>query len=327
MGASLKITKSPNLLLEPASHYIGRFAPSPSGPLHFGSLIAAVASYLCARQSSNQSAPTKQGQWLLRIEDVDSQRCQQTHAVSIIKTLDSYGFEWDGEIIYQSQRSEAYQTALDSIVDKIYPCSCTRKELRQNSSSTSKYSYTYPGFCRDGIKNLANHNQSIRLRTDQNPICFTDQCQPQEFCQNIETDVGDFIVKRSDGMFAYHLAVVVDDHWQQVNHIVRGSDLFDNTPRQLYLQSLLAYSQPQYLHIPVAVDTQGKKLSKQNLSPEIPTHQRRSTLIEALNFLGQKVPDESNFSSLDDLWKWAKQNWDTKNIPKLMTKQYDDTVI
>jgi glutamyl-Q tRNA(Asp) synthetase len=103
--------------------------------------------------------------------------------------------------------------------------------------------------------------------------------------------------------------------------------LFDNTPRQLYLQSLLAYSQPQYLHIPVAVDTQGKKLSKQNLSPEIPTHQRRSTLIEALNFLGQKVPDESNFSSLDDLWKWAMQNWDTKNIPKLMTKQYDDTVI
>ncbi|MEE9327458.1 MAG: tRNA glutamyl-Q(34) synthetase GluQRS [Cocleimonas sp.] len=321
----MKTSKSSNISSKSASenmHYTGRFAPSPTGPLHFGSLIAAVASYLCARQISHNN----QGKWLLRIEDVDSQRCQQSHALSIISTLENYGFEWDDEILYQSQRPEAYQAALDSITDKIYPCSCTRKALRENSSS-SKYSYTYPGFCREGVRNPASDNRSIRLRTNQNPVCFTDQCQPQPFCQNIETEVGDFIVKRSDEMFAYHLAVVVDDHWQQVNHIVRGSDLFDNTPRQLYLQSLLAYSHPQYLHIPVAVDAQGKKLSKQNLSPEIPMLQRRFTLIKALEFLGQVVPDKSNFSSLDDLWKWAVENWDTKKIPAVMTKQYDDTII
>lgn len=325
MGASLNTSKSPYHSSKSASvydYYTGRFAPSPTGPLHFGSLIAAVASYLCARQVLH----SKQGKWLLRIEDVDNQRCQQSHAVSIIKTLEGYGFEWDGEIIYQSQRSEAYQAALDSITDNTFPCSCTRKALRQSSSS-SKYSYTYPGYCRDGVKNPNGDIRSIRLRTNQNSVCITDQCQPQELCQNIELEVGDFIVKRSDGMFAYHLAVVVDDYWQQVNHIVRGSDLFDNTPRQLYLQALLDYPHPQYLHIPVAVDTQGKKLSKQNLSPEIHTHQKRATLIKALEFLGQAVPDISNFSSLDDLWKWAIHNWDSKRIPKVMTKQYDDMTI
>jgi len=297
------------------TNYIGRFAPSPTGPLHFGSLIAAVASYLCARQ-------TKHGKWILRIEDVDTQRCQQGAATSIINTLENYGFEWDGEIIYQTQRADAYQAALDSIKDKIYPCSCTRKELRAKSAS-SKYSYTYPGFCREALKNPAGNIRSIRVLTNAKPVCFSDQCQPQEFCQNIEKEVGDFILKRSDGMFAYQLAVVVDDGYQQVNHIVRGSDLFDNTPRQLYLQSLLGYPHPQYLHIPVAVDETGKKFSKQNLSPCIPDQQKRTTLIEALKFLGQTLPDKAEFSSLSELWQWAIQNWDAGAIPAVMTQPHN----
>lgn len=294
-------------------HYLGRFAPSPTGPLHFGSLIAATASYLCARQHNNS-------QWLLRIEDVDTQREQQGAVLSIIQTLESYGFAWDGEIVYQSQRDEYYLAALESLSDFVYPCSCTRKELRAlSTSSASQYSYVYPGFCRDGIKNTAASNLSIRLKTNNETICFNDECQPQEYCQNIEKEVGDFILKRSDGLYAYHLAVVVDDALQQINHIVRGADLFDNTPRQIYLQGLLGYPTPKYLHFPIAVDDAGKKLSKQNLSPKVSSDKKRTTLVRTLEFLGQSPPLPSEFSTLDDLWLWAKQNWDSRKIPQVMT--------
>ena len=311
-------------------HVIGRFAPSPTGPLHFGSLIAATASYLCAKKND--------GKWLLRIEDIDTQREQKGAAQSIINTLAVYGFEWDGEITYQSQRSEYYQAALASLDKLVYPCSCTRKSLM---ASTGSYSYIYPGLCRDGIANKQAENHSIRVLTNEEPICFSDLCQSNdnnannkeghpptfarssgnanEFCQNINKAVGDFILKRSDGLWAYQLAVVVDDALQGVTEVVRGADLFDNTPRQIYLQKLLGYSQPQYLHFPVAVDEAGKKLSKQNLSPEISADQRRATLVSALAFLGQQPPDASEFSSLDDLWKWAFANWNTENIPKVMS--------
>ncbi|MCF6189770.1 MAG: tRNA glutamyl-Q(34) synthetase GluQRS [Cocleimonas sp.] len=312
---------------------IGRFAPSPTGPLHFGSLIAATASYL--------SAKTKSGQWLLRIEDVDTQREQKGAAQSIISSLESYDFEWDGEIIYQSQRSKYYQDALDTLGELVYPCSCTRKSLM---ASTGSYSYIYPGFCREGMKNQDAKHHSIRILTDDKPVCFIDQCQvnntesssaepveahpptftgsannPQELCQNINKEVGDFILKRTDGLWAYQLAVVVDDALQGITEVVRGADLFDNTPRQIYLQRLLGYSQPSYLHFPVAVDDAGKKLSKQNLSPEISADQKRATLIFALAFLGQQPPNTNDFLSLNDVWQWALQNWDARNIPKVMT--------
>ncbi len=298
-----------------SNFHIGRFAPSPTGPLHFGSLIAATASYLCAKQHQCSK-------WLLRIEDVDIQREQAGATLSIIKTLETYGFIWDDEIIYQSQRNELYQAALESLKDHVYPCSCTRKVLRELSALT-QYSYIYPGYCRDGIKNPANTHQSIRVKTNNKPVCFSDACQPQEYCQNIEQEVGDFILKRSDGLYAYQLAVVVDDALQKVNQVVRGADLFDITPRQIYLQDLLGYPTPQYLHFPVAVDEAGKKLSKQKLSPEIPSQQKRATLIKALAFLGQQPPKLKEFSSIQDLWQWALNHWDASKIPQVMTKEVD----
>lgn len=301
---------------------IGRFAPSPTGPLHFGSLIAAVASYLCARQHP-------ESQWLLRIEDVDTEREQKGAASTIIKTLEDYGFQWDGELTYQSQRTEYYQAALDDLSEHVYPCSCTRKEL-QALSTEMTYGYNYPGLCRSGIQNPDVKNPSIRVLTNNsakhnNEICFQDECQSELFCQNIEIDIGDFILKRRGGLFAYQLAVVVDDHLQGINHVVRGADLFDNTPRQIYLQQLLAYETPDYLHFPVATTQDGKKLSKQNHSPEITVEKPLSmlqTLLSALTFLGQKPPALTEFSNIDDLWKWAILHWNINGIPKTMNIVY-----
>jgi len=293
---------------------IGRFAPSPTGSLHFGSLIAAVASYLYARQ--------QKGKWLVRIEDVDTQRCNEKASISIIKTLEAYDFEWDGEIIYQTQRNDAYQVALDSIKEYTYPCSCTRKKLLATAPA-GKFGYIYPEFCRNGVMNSdrANKNHlSIRLKTNADRVCFEDQCQKGRFCQNINEDIGDFILKRGDGLFAYQLAVVVDDAWQGISQIVRGADLYDNTPRQIYLQKILGYPQPDYLHFPVAIDRSGRKLSKQSLSPEILLTGKRANLIKALDFLGQAPPLIDHFSSLNDLWSWAFKNWNTSKIPKQMTQ-------
>ncbi len=298
---------------------IGRFAPSPTGPLHFGSLIAALASYLCARHHPDS-------QWLLRIEDVDTEREQKGAANSIINALEAYGFEWNSEITYQSQRNEIYQEALESISDYVYPCSCTRKYL-QSLSTEMTYGYNYPGLCRNGIQNNDVINPSIRLLTnrsigDNNKICFQDECQPELYCQNIEKDIGDFILKRRGGLFAYQLAVVVDDHLQGINHVVRGADLFDNTPRQIYLQRLLDYQTPDYLHFPVVTTADGRKLSKQNLSPEVAigdTASMLQILLDGLKFLGQNPPQASEFSNLDSFWQWAISNWNSSNIPKTMS--------
>lgn len=296
---------------------IGRFAPSPTGPLHFGSLVAAVASYLCARQHT-------QSEWHLRIEDVDTQRKQKGSATSIINALEAYGFEWDGDIVYQSQRTEYYQEALDGLKYHVYPCSCTRKEL-QKLSTNMTYGYIYPGLCRNGIQNTDVKNPSIRLKTTNDEICFQDQCQPEKFCQSIKTEIGDFILKRRDQLFAYQLAVVVDDHLQGINHIVRGADLFDNTPRQIYIQQLLNYQTPEYLHFPVATTLDEKKLSKQNHSPEIESDKTITileNLLSALSFLGQDTPAPKEFSNTVELWQWAISNWDSNKIPKVMNRVY-----
>lgn len=299
--------------------YIGRFAPSPTGPLHFGSLIAATASYLCARQ--------KQGQWLLRIEDVDKPRTQKGATKSIIQALEDYGFEWNDKIRYQSEHSQDYQNALDQLQPFTYPCSCTRKSL-QTRAATGRFSYIYPGYCRNGLSQPLASQKSIRIRSDV-PGClnqpeFIELCQIKPYSQIIEKEVGDFILKRSDGLFSYQLAVVVDDHLQGITDIVRGADLFDNTPRQNYLQCLLGYSQPRYLHFPVAVYDTGKKLSKQNASPAISLQNKRKSLLSALDFLGQKPPALDNFSSVNDIWQWAVQNWDIDFIPKRLTQTIYD---
>jgi len=292
---------------------IGRFAPSPTGPLHFGSLIAATASYLNVRHHKN-------GHWLLRIEDLDKQRSHSKHSTTIIKQLEAYNFLWDGEILYQSQRSQAYQAAFDQLSDFTFACECTRKTLQTAlQKNTGKYSYVYPGTCREKGKKLNCSNCSFRIRTDSNKLSFTDQIQGN-FSQKLESDVGDFVLKRADGSFTYQLAVVVDDAWQGINQITRGADLLDNTPRQLYLQKLLGFSQPDYAHIPVVTTTDGKKFSKQNQCPAISTHNKRNTLIKVLNFLGQSPPNASEFANLDDLWSFAIQNWDQNKIPKVLTQ-------
>ncbi len=302
-----------------AKAYIGRFAPSPTGPLHFGSLIAATASYLCARQ--------KQGQWLLRIEDVDIPRTQKGATQAIIQALEEYGFEWSGNIRYQSEQCQDYQDALDQLQAFTYPCSCTRKSL-QARAATGTFSYIYPGYCRNGLSQPQASQTSMRLRSDINSCLnkadFIELCQATPYSQHIEKEVGDFILKRSDGLFSYQLAVVVDDHLQGVTDIVRGADLFNNTPRQNYLQCLLGYSQPRYLHFPVAVYDNGKKLSKQNASAPISLQKKRSTLLLALQFLGQAPPRLDNFSSIDDIWQWAVQNWDIDLIPKRLTQTIHD---
>ncbi len=295
---------------------IGRFAPSPTGPLHFGSLIAAVASYLNVKTKPN-------GKWLLRIEDLDIHREIKGATDSIIKTLETYGFEWDDEIIYQSDRNDYYRSALEILAESTYACSCSRKDLQALSTTEHKYTIVYPGLCRKKPLKPNADQLGIRLLTNNKEICFQDLCQPNPFCQNIEKEVGDFILKRRDGLYAYQLAVVVDDALQQISEVVRGADLFDNTPRQIYLQQLLNIPTPDYLHFPVAITEDGKKLSKQNGSPEIGLKNKRKNLTNALNFLGMTPPHFSTFFSLNDCWDWAIKHWDSAKIPKTLTQHYE----
>lgn len=304
---------------------IGRFAPSPTGGLHFGSLIAAVASYLCARQHP-------QSRWFLRIEDVDTERKQAGASRSIIQTLENYGFEWDAEVIYQSERSDYYQSALDSISSHVYPCSCSRKELQALSNETSaetSYGYNYPGLCRNGQLNNEVKRPSIRVTTNNQVICFQDECQADVLCQDIEKDIGDFILKRRGGIFAYQLAVLVDDHLQGINHVVRGADLFDNTPRQIFLQKILGYKTPDYLHFPVATTKDGKKLSKQNHSPELSAENTKAQLqllMKTMIFLGQPSTNINDFSHLQDFWQWAISHWNADDIPKVMSISFEESL-
>jgi len=241
--------------------YVGRFAPSPTGPLHFGSLIAAVASYC--------EAKSQRGQWVLRMEDLDRPREIKGAAAAILQQLEKFGFEWDGSVLYQSHRDEAYAAALAQLKQQhlIYPCTCTRKEIADSSTSIGIEGLIYPGTC---LSQPIKPNAAIawRIKTPDNIITFHDDIQGQ-ISQNLQHDIGDFILKRADGLFAYQLAVVVDDAEQGITHIVRGADLLNSTPRQIYLQQMMGYSTPQYAHVPVATNAAGEKLSKQTLAQAI----------------------------------------------------------
>lgn len=285
----------------------GRFAPSPTGPLHFGSLVTAVASYLAARQPG--------GKWLLRIEDIDKPREQPGATASIIRTLAAFGFEWDGDILYQSQRTAAYREALNALQEHVYPCTCARKFLQKNAP-LGDYGIIYPGICRARTGVAAGQRHAIRVRTHDAPICFTDRVRG-EYCQQLESELGDFIILRSDGLFAYQLAVVVDDAMQGINQVVRGADLLDNTPRQLWLQQLLGYPQPDYAHVPLAMNEFGQKLSKQTHAPAITTQGRLQQLLACLHFLGQPCPQQAEFATLNAFWDWAILNWDINRVPRV----------
>lgn len=288
------------------SIYRGRFAPSPTGPLHFGSLVAAVGSYLDAK--------FHQGKWLVRIEDIDSQRKVAGATCKILYVLERLGMEWDEDVIYQSQRSEAYYEALNALSRQglIYPCICSRKEI-SDSSIIGLSGPIYPGTC---LKNPASVKKAhaIRIQTNNDSIQFEDILKGT-YNQNLSNDVGDFVLRRADGIYAYQLAVVVDDAAQYITHVVRGADLLDSTPRQIFLQQLLGYPMPQYLHLPVVTNEKGEKLSKQTNAAPVNILNALTQLVDALRFLGQKPPVEILEGDISSFWQWAKQNWCVNLIP------------
>jgi glutamyl-Q tRNA(Asp) synthetase len=285
--------------------YVGRFAPSPTGPLHFGSLVAAVASYL--------EAKTQHGKWIVRMEDVDIPRVQVGAADGILNTLDTFGFEWDGDIVYQSQRNEAYMNAFNILKDQqlIYPCTCTRKEIADSASSIGIEGIVYAGTCLIHATK-PNAPMAWRIKTEDKLIQFKDAIQGS-VSQHLKFDIGDFVLKRADGLFTYQLAVVVDDAEQRITHVVRGADLLNSTPRQIYLQNLLAMNTPNYAHVPVACNSAGEKLSKQTLAQPLNAKNASLELFEALHFLGQDPPAEIKNATLDEMWRWAKENWMLNN--------------
>ncbi len=302
--ACLRTLPPPRMTRIPA--YVGRFAPSPTGPLHFGSLVAAVGSYLEAR--------TCGGSWLLRIEDVDTPRSVPGAADAIIATLARFGFEWDGGIVWQSRRLDAYAAALDRLkaAGVVFPCACTRREMA-DSAMARDGSRRYPGTCRDGLP-PGRSARAWRVRAE-GIIRFEDAIQgPQQ--ENLAADVGDYVALRADGLYAYQLAVVVDDAEAGVTHVVRGADLLDSSGRQIYLQALLGAPTPAYAHLPVATNAAGEKLSKQTLAQAIDAHPPTHALVAALRFLGQNPPDSLARARLDEVWQWAHAGWRLAAVPR-----------
>lgn len=295
--------------------YIGRFAPSPTGPLHFGSLVAALASYLDAKAHN--------GKWLVRIEDIDETRCDPVYTADILRTLQAFEMHWDGDVEIQSKRKSLYDAALQALRSRglIYACACSRKEIA-DSALAGLEGPVYPGTCRHSFK--SEPGNALRIRTSNNNITFMDHVQGYRE-QRIETEIGDFVVRRRDGLFAYQIAVTVDDADQRVTHVVRGADLLDSTARQIHLQRSLGYPTPEYLHIPVAVNAHGQKLSKQTLATVVPNaeDQRRGVLLSALRFLGQSIAVTENARTMVELIATATREWRRGVIPHVRSKAMD----
>lgn len=287
--------------------YRGRFAPSPTGPLHFGSLVAAVASFLQAR--------ARNGEWLVRIEDLDPPRVAAGAADQILHTLDALGLHWDGPVLYQSQHAAAYTEALHALehAGALYACACTRREIA-DSSLAGDDGPVYPGTCRAGLP-PGRGARALRVHTGDARIEFTDPWQGH-IARHLPTTSGDYVVRRADGLFAYQLAVVVDDATQGITEVVRGADLLESTPRQIYLQHLLGLPTPDYAHVPVAIDARGEKLSKQTGAAAVDIEQPLPLLRAALAFLGQAPPAESATGDVDSLWRWATAHWRPERVPR-----------
>ncbi|HID81227.1 MAG TPA: tRNA glutamyl-Q(34) synthetase GluQRS [Chromatiales bacterium] len=280
--------------------YIGRFAPSPTGPLHIGSLVAAVGSYLQAK--------SKNGKWLVRIEDLDPPREEPGAIDKILRSLEAHGLHWDGEIVYQSRRHEVYEAAIKQLIENnfAYSCTCSRKKLK-TSTTPGKFGLIYPGSCRN---KTVQHDQksAIRVLTHNRRIDFFDK-RTGEYGQQLESEIGDFIIKRADGFFAYQLAVVIDDAWQKITEVVRGEDLLDNTPRQIHLQKLLDFPTPDYCHLPVVKNELGQKLSKQTHAPALDDRQVAKNLVAALKYLGLQVLNELQQASPEEILAQAARDW------------------
>lgn len=282
--------------------YRGRFAPSPTGALHFGSLVAAVSSYVCARQAG--------GDWIVRIEDLDTQREVPGSAEQIIATLRRFGFEWTESSVRQSKRVDLYTAALTQLLQSgaAYPCSCSRAEIGAvAAAAVNGDELRYPGWCRDGVRDPARP-LAIRFRTPPGLTGFADDIQGWlQF--DVDVQVGDFVIRRRDGFFAYQLAVVVDDAAQGITHVVRGADLLDSTPRQILLQRALGLPTPRYAHVPLATDCNGVKLSKSAGAAAINLERPGAELWRVLRFLGQNPPPELLESQLTAIWTWAFEHW------------------
>jgi len=340
--------------------YIGRFAPTPSGPLHFGSLIAALASFLDARAHN--------GRWLVRIEDLDPPRCMPGAADTILRQLEAHGLEWDGEVVHQSTRTESYREALETLrrLGLAYPCTCSRAAIRAQSSRMGCEGPIYPGTCRPHpplaretlnkaihgliqrassqctprtdsahqetsplfalghpapngkrpfLQRFPSRQYAMRLDTRGAVIDFTDRLHGR-IQQDLENALGDFVIWRVEDIASYHLAVVVDDAWQEVTSVVRGADLLASTPRQILLQRLLGLPTPSYLHLPLALAPNGQKLSKQNLAPALTPQDASRALVSALRFLGQAPDMALTTAQPAEILAWAIPRWRPEAIPR-----------
>jgi glutamyl-Q tRNA(Asp) synthetase len=282
--------------------YVGRFAPSPTGPLHLGSIVTAVASFLHARQAG--------GEWLVRIEDIDPPREAPGAAADILRTLESLGLEWDRSVLYQSSRTAAYREAADDLLAAglAFRCDCSRSRLRASGDQAPG---RYPGTCRD--RGLREPDTAVRVRVAE-PTCirFVDGLQGEQSTR-LDVSTGDYIVLRRDGLPAYHLAVVLDDAAQGITAIVRGADLLDSTAAHIHLQGVLGAATPAYWHLPVVVSAQGQKLSKQ--TGAAPVHGDDAGVAAlALDLLGLPVPPELRREPPATLWRWARTHWRIESL-------------
>jgi glutamyl-Q tRNA(Asp) synthetase len=291
----------------PPQKLIGRFAPSPTGTLHFGSLVAAVGSYCLARRAG--------GGWLLRMEDLDRPRVVPGAAETMLKTLEQFGFSWDGEVVWQSRRLERYQQVLDELVARglVFDCACTRREILASAPHPGEEGPVYPGTCRNGLPG-GRQPRAQRLKVTEPAICFSDGVFGRVE-QHLASVVGDFVLKRADGIFAYQLAVVVDDFDSGVNQVVRGGDLLASTPRQIHLCNCLGYPVPAYVHLPLAINAAGDKISKRLGSAPVAVETAGDWLVAALRFLGQDVPGELVSAPAPEILSWACRHFSRRRIP------------
>jgi len=295
----------------------GRFAPSPTGPLHFGSLVAAVGSYLQARACG--------GAWLLRIDDLDAPRVVPGAADAILRALEACGMEWDGPAVFQSRHHGAYHAAVHRLRQRglLYPCACSRREIAE-SALPGVEGPVYPGTCRAGIP-AGRTARALRLATRGTRIAFDDGVQGRVE-QDLDRESGDFVVYRADGIYAYQVAAAVDDAEQGVTEVVRGADLLASTPRQIYVQQLLGLPTPRYAHLPVALDARGEKLSKQTHAPAIAADAALPAVARALAFLGQRPPPGLAQSGTHELWCWAIGRWRLADVPRAAALPADGPV-
>ena len=287
-----------------ANLYRGRFAPSPTGPLHFGSLVAALASYLDARANG--------GEWLVRVEDVDATRTAAGATDEILRALEAFGLHWDGPVMRQSERTARYREILATLKERalVYRCRCSRREIA-DSTPAGIDGPVYPGTCRDlGLD--SGIDGADRLRVPPGVIAFEDRVMGR-IEQEVSREVGDFVLRRRDGFFAYQLAVVVDDADQRITDVVRGADLLLSTPRQIVLQRLLSRPTPAYLHLPIATNEAGQKLSKQTLAVPLDAQRPGESLRAALAFLGQTVPEADDPG---EILTAAIASWSPRRVPR-----------